>query len=102
MANGPIGFVGRFMVLAPLTLLAPIIFGIATWRARVFPRWAGIIQIASVVLLPLFVGSRALTTWLGIANSDLGVIGLSVGAVLLGYAWGGYGSFDGSLTAVTV
>ena len=90
MANGPVGFVGRFMVLAPLTLLAPIIFGIATWRARVYPRWAGIFQIASVVLLPLFIGIQALTSRLGFSNQVLGVIGLSVGAVLLGYAWGGY------------
>jgi len=90
MANGALGFAGRFIVLGVLTLLAPIVFGIATWRARVYPRWAGIVQIGSVVLVPLFLLIQTVMGKLGFFNADLSVIGLGYGTVLLAYAWGGY------------
>jgi hypothetical protein len=90
MANGALGTVGRFAVLGAVSLLAAIVFGIATWRARVYPRWAGILQIGGVVLIPLFALIQAGMSRLGFFNSDLSVIGLSYGTVLLGYAWGGF------------
>jgi hypothetical protein len=90
MANGALGTIGRYGVLLAVTLLGPIVFGIATWRARVYPRWAGILQIGSVVLLPLFVLIQAGLGKLGFFNADLSVVGLGVGTVLLAYAWGGF------------
>jgi hypothetical protein len=89
MANGALGSIGRFGVLFAVTVLGPIIFGAATWRARVYPRWSGILQIGSIALLPLFVLIHAGLGKLGFFNADLSVIGLGYGTVLLGYAWGG-------------
>jgi hypothetical protein len=90
MANGALGGVGRYAVLGAFTVVAPIVFGIATWRARVYPRWAGILQIAGVVLLPLFVLVQVGLSRVGFFNGDLSAIGLGYGTVLLAYAWGGY------------
>jgi len=90
MANGALGAIGRYGVLLALTVLGPILFGAATWRARVYPRWVGILQIGSVVFLPLFVLIQVGLGRLGFFNADLSVIGLGYGTVLLGYAWGGF------------
>lgn len=90
MANGALGTIGRFVVLLALTVLGPIVLGAATWRARVYPRWSGILQIGSVVFLPLFALIQVGLGKLGFFNADLSVIGLSYGTVLLGYAWGGF------------
>jgi hypothetical protein len=90
MANGALGVVGRFYVLGVLTLLAPIVFGIATWRARVYPRSVGILQIAALAMIPVGGLIQTGLSKFGFFNADLSVIGLSYGTLLLAYAWGGY------------
>jgi hypothetical protein len=90
MANGALGVVGRFYVLGVLTLLAPIVFGIATWRARVYPRWVAILQIAALAMIPIGGLIQTGLSKFGFFNADLSVIGLSYGTLLLAYAWGGY------------
>jgi len=37
----------------PMFILGPVLFGIATFRARVLPRWAGALLALNVVLVPL-------------------------------------------------
>lgn len=90
MANGALGVVGRFYVLGVLTLLAPIVFGIATWRARIYPRWVGILQIAALAMVPVGGLIQTGLSKFGFFNADLSVVGLSYGTLLLAYAWGGY------------
>jgi hypothetical protein len=89
MANGALGAIGRYGALTALTVLGPILFGVATWRARVYPRWVGILQIGSILFIPLFLLIQAGLGRLGFFNADLSVIGLGYGTALLGYAWGG-------------
>jgi hypothetical protein len=90
MANGALGVVGRFYVVGVLTLLAPIVFGIATWRARIYPRWVGILQIAALAMIPIGGLIQTGLSKFGFFNADLSVIGLSYGTLLVAYAWGGY------------
>lgn len=40
-------------ISTPMFILGPVLFGIATFRARVLPRWAGALLALNVVLVPL-------------------------------------------------
>jgi hypothetical protein len=73
-----------------LTLLAPSVFGIATWRARIYPRWVGILQIAALAMIPIGGLIQTGLSKFGFFNADLSAIGLGYGTLLLAYAWGGY------------
>jgi hypothetical protein len=42
-----------WIIQTPLYILGPLLFGIATFRARVFPRWAGALLVLGTVLIPL-------------------------------------------------
>ena len=42
-----------WIIQAPLYILGPLLFGIATFRARVLPRWAGALLILGTVLIPV-------------------------------------------------
>jgi hypothetical protein len=78
-ALGPLGFA---------SILAFPLFGIATLRAGVLPRWAGWLQIASVpvFLLSVFIISPDAPAPLpGVAP-----IAFLYYLTFLGYAWGGY------------
>lgn len=90
MANGALGAVGRYMVLGVISLVAPIVFGIATWRAHAYPRWVGILQIGALAMIPIGGLIQTGLSRVGFFNADLSVIGLSYGTLLLAYAWGGY------------
>jgi hypothetical protein len=40
-------------ISGPMFILGPLLFGIATFRARVLPRWAGALLALNAVLVPL-------------------------------------------------
>ena len=40
-------------ISGPMYILGPLLFGIATFRARVLPRWAGAFLVLGAVLIPL-------------------------------------------------
>jgi hypothetical protein len=40
-------------ISGPLYILGPLLFGIATFRARVFPRWAGALLVIGAALIPV-------------------------------------------------
>ena len=40
-------------ISGPLYIFGPLLFGIATFRARVFPRWAGALLVLGAVLIPV-------------------------------------------------
>lgn len=40
-------------IQTPLYILGPLLFGIATFRAGVFPRWAGALLVLGTVLIPV-------------------------------------------------
>jgi hypothetical protein len=40
-------------ISAPMYILGPLLFGIATFRARVLPRWAGALLVLGAVLVPV-------------------------------------------------
>jgi hypothetical protein len=42
-----------WIIQAPLYILGPLLFGIATFRARVFPRWAGALLVLGTALIPV-------------------------------------------------
>ena len=42
-----------WIIQSPLYILGPLLFGIATFRARVLPRWAGALLILGTVLIPV-------------------------------------------------
>ena len=42
-----------WLIQGPLYILGPLLFGIATFRARVLPRWAGALLILGTVLIPV-------------------------------------------------
>jgi hypothetical protein len=84
----------------PVTLFAPIVYGIALLRARVFSRWAGWLVIAFIpaffvlngVLQVLPLSTREDLLDLGFANVGLGVsyLLLNLGLALAGYQlWSG-------------
>ena len=59
MFNGPAGKfnIGAlptiWLAMAPMLILGGLLFGVATFRAGVFPRWAGALLAASTVLAPI-------------------------------------------------
>jgi hypothetical protein len=42
-----------WLIQTPLYILGPLLFGIATFRARVLPRWAGALLVLGTVLIPV-------------------------------------------------
>ena len=40
-------------ISGPMYIVGPLLFGIATFRARVFPRWAGALLVLGAVLVPV-------------------------------------------------
>ena len=42
-----------WIIQGPLYILGPLLFGIATFRARVLPRWAGALLVLGAVLIPV-------------------------------------------------
>jgi len=40
-------------ISGPMYIFGPLLFGIATFRARVFPRWAGALLVLAAVLVPI-------------------------------------------------
>lgn len=77
---GPIGFV-----------LGLIVFGIATFRARVLPRWAGLLLSVGAVL-GLVGGESGITTIIG----AVGGLAVSLGLAWMGWAlWSGKGEMAG-------
>jgi hypothetical protein len=92
LANGALGVVGRFFVLGIITIASAIVFGIATWRAGVFPRWSGVLQIASWPLVVIWGPTFALLLKLGFSPFDtlFSPLGFGYGVQFLAYAWLGY------------
>lgn len=89
-ALGPLGF---------LSILAFPLFGIATVRAGVLPRWAGWMQIISVPVLfltAIFVSPDAPNPLPGVS-----AIAFLYYLTFLGYAWGGYALWTGKERART-
>ncbi len=83
-ALGPFGF---------LSILAFPLFGIATVRSGVLPRWSGWLQIASV---PVFFLSIALVPLDVFSEGGmLSPIAMLYYLTFLGYAWGGYALWTG-------
>jgi len=77
---GPIGFV-----------LGLIAFGIATFRTRVFPRWAGLLLSVGAVL-GLVGGESGIMAIIGV----VGVLAISLGLAWMGWAlWSGKGEMAG-------
>ena len=76
----------------PLILAWPL-FGIATVRAGVLPRWSGWLQLASVPMMILGLGFFFLAPDI-VAKINLPVsvtpLALTYYLLFLGYAWGGY------------
>ena len=49
-----LGFLPTLWIIqTPLYILGPLLFGIATFRARVFPRWAGALLVLGAALIPV-------------------------------------------------
>lgn len=71
-----------WIIQTPLYILGPLLFGIATFRARVLPRWAGALWVLGTVLIP--VGAVVPPEWQT-------KIMLPVG---LAFAWLGYALFS--------
>ena len=71
-----------WIIQGPLYILGPLLFGIATFRARVLPRWAGALLVLGAVLIP--VGAVVPPAWQP-------KIMLPVG---LAMAWLGYALFS--------
>jgi len=71
-----------WLIQGPLYILGPLLFGIATFRARVLPRWAGALLILGAALIP--VGAVVPAAWQP-------KIMLPVG---LAMAWLGYALFS--------
>ena len=76
-------------ISGPMYILGPLLFGIATFRARVLPRWAGALLVLGAVLIP--VGAVVPPEWQA-------KIMLPVG---LAFAWLGYALFSERRTPVS-
>jgi hypothetical protein len=63
-------------------ILGPLLFGIATFRARVFPRWAGALLVLGAALIP--VGAMVPPEWQPKIMIPVG----------LAFAWMGYALFS--------
>ena len=42
-----------WIIQGPMYILGPLLFGIATFRARILPRWAGALLVLGAVLIPV-------------------------------------------------
>jgi hypothetical protein len=69
-------------ISGPMYILGPLLFGIATFRARVFPRWAGALLVLGAVLIP--VGALVPPEWQPKIMVPVG----------LAFAWLGYALFS--------
>jgi hypothetical protein len=90
LVNGELGMIGRFVILSIVTLGGPIILGVASLRAGVLPRASALLQIASVVGLPVYVGVGLLSNALGIPGALLTFPGLGYAVLFFGYALAGW------------
>jgi hypothetical protein len=72
---GPAGLV-TVIALAIVTLGA-ILFGIATWRAGIFPKWAALLLAIGFVLAPIGAAATPILKLIGEAVLSAGLIGLS-------------------------
>lgn len=90
LLNGELGMIGRFVILGMLTLAGPVVLGVASLRAGVLPRASALLQIASVVGIPLYIGVGLLTNALGIPGALLAFPGLEYEVLFLGYAVAGW------------
>jgi hypothetical protein len=79
-----------WIIQLPLYILGPLLFGIATFRARVFPRWAGALLVLGAALIP--VGAMVPPEWQA-------KIMLPVG---LAFVWMGYSLFAERRAPATV
>lgn len=88
IADGPMahGVKSLAQIATPLILAFPL-FGIATLRAGVFPRWCGWLQIASVPVLML---SAVLLSVIASGAAEVVSIRLLYIVEFLGWAWGAY------------
>jgi hypothetical protein len=69
-------------ISGPMYIVGPLLFGIATFRARVFPRWAGALLVLGAVLIP--VGAMVPPEWQPKIMIPVG----------LAFAWLGYALFS--------
>jgi hypothetical protein len=72
---GPTGL-AAVVALAIMTLGA-VLFGIATVRARVFPRWAALLLMAGFIIVPMGAIASPIVKTIGEVVSSAGLIGLS-------------------------
>ena len=92
IGDGPLAHgAGALGPLSIALMLAWPLFGVATLRARILPRWAGWLQILTVPVMALNILFFSLPTevieaWPG----GLQPIALVYYTLFLGYAWGGY------------
>jgi hypothetical protein len=75
MFAGPIGL-AAFVALAIVTLGA-MLFGIATLRARLFPRWTALLLMAGFIVVPIGAASSHIVKTSGEVVLSTGLIGLS-------------------------
>lgn len=85
----PASMTGAFLLGLLLALVGSVLLGIAVWRSRVLPRWAGALWVAGAVLF------YALGVVLGLATTGSSLPTQSAGAVLLAAA-GGWIAWHGS------
>lgn len=90
LVNGELGMLGRLVFLSILTLGGPVLLGVASLRAGVLPRASALLQIASVVGLPVFAGVGLLSNALGIPGALLTFPGLGYAVLFLAYAIAGW------------
>ena len=69
-------------ISGPLYIVGPLLFGIATFRARVLPRWAGALLVLGAVLIP--VGALVPPAWQPKIMIPVG----------MAFAWMGYALFS--------
>ncbi len=69
-------------ISGPLYIVGPLLFGIATFRARVFPRWAGALLVLGAALIP--VGALVPPEWQAKIMIPVG----------LAFLWLGYALFS--------
>lgn len=87
---------GRQGMIPGLLVLGILLFGIATVRAGVLPRWAGLLQIASFpVFMAFLLVSPGVTHTLTAAGMPE-FIDVAFLLVFLGYAWAGYALWAGT------
>jgi hypothetical protein len=78
-----------WIIQTPMYILGPLLFGIATFRASVFPRWAGALLVLGTVLIP--VGALVPPEWQAKIMIPVG----------LAFVWLGYALFSERLAPVS-